>query len=129
VPGCPPRSSRCARLDSEWPWTAKIESLRAAGFGVALDDIGTGLTGLQAISEMKPDYLKLDVSLVHDIQTNLVTQDLLRSLTRVARSIGAQVIGEGVETEQEVNTLRSCGTEFGQGFLFSRPAPGINSTP
>jgi len=107
----------------------KVASLRAAGFGVALDDIGTGLTGLQAISEMRPDYLKLDVSLVHDIQANLVTQDLLRSLTRVAQSIGAQVIGEGVETEQERSTLRSCGTEFGQGFLFSPPAPGIGTTP
>ena len=102
----------------------RVAELQERGLGVALDDIGTGLTGLQTITEMKPDFLKLDVSLVHNIQSNLISQDLLRSLTRVARSIGARVVGEGVETEQEVATLRECGAEFGQGYLFSRPGPG-----
>ena len=101
----------------------EAEGLRRAGVGIALDDIGTGRTGLQGISELKPDYLKLDVSLVHNIQSNLIGQDLLRSLTQAARSIGARVVGEGVETEQELETLRDCGAEFGQGYLFARPGP------
>ncbi|MGD8375930.1 MAG: GGDEF domain-containing phosphodiesterase [Acidobacteriota bacterium] len=103
----------------------RVAGLRRMGLGVALDDIGTGLTGLQAIAEMRPDFLKLDVSLVHNIQSNLVSQDLLRSLTQVARNIGARVVGEGVETEQEVATLRECGTDFAQGYLFSRPGPEL----
>ena len=101
----------------------QVGLLRDSGVGVALDDIGTGLTGLQAIEEMKPDYLKLDVSLVHNIHKNLLTQELLRSLTRVAHSIGSAVVGEGVESEEEETALRDCGTDFAQGFWFSRPAP------
>jgi len=104
-----------------------LEQLRAAGVGIALDDIGTGLTGVQAIQEMRPDYLKLDVSLVHNIHTNLVTQELLRSLNRVARSMGAKVVGEGVETEQEREVLLACGTELAQGFLYSRPGPFVGA--
>ncbi len=100
-----------------------LDQLRAAGVGIALDDIGTGLTGLQAIQEMHPAYLKLDLSLVHNIHTNLIAQELLRSLNRVARSMGAQVVGEGVETEQERDVLRACGTDLAQGFLYSRPGP------
>jgi EAL domain-containing protein (putative c-di-GMP-specific phosphodiesterase class I) len=100
-----------------------LDQLRAAGVGIALDDIGTGLTGLQAIQEMHPDYLKLDVSLVHNIHTNLIAQELLRSLNRVARSMGARVVGEGVETEQERDALRACGADLAQGFLYSRPGP------
>ena len=104
---------------------AALEQLRAAGVGIALDDIGTGMTGVQAIEEMHPDYLKLDVSLVHNIHTNLIAQELLRSLNRVARSMGSQVVAEGVETEQERDMLRACGTDLAQGFLYSRPAPFV----
>jgi len=105
-----------------------LAQLRAAGVGIALDDIGTGLTGLQAIEEMHPDYLKLDVSLVHNIHTNLIAQELLRSLNRVGRSMGARVVAEGVETEQERDVLLACGTDLAQGFLYSRPAPFL-ATP
>lgn len=102
-----------------------LDQLRAAGVGIALDDIGTGLTGFEAIQEMHPDYLKLDVSLVHNIHTNLIAQELLRSLNRVARSMGARVVAEGVETEEERDVLRACGTDLAQGFLYSRPGPFV----
>lgn len=104
----------------------EMAALREGGVGIALDDIGTGLTGLQMIAELRPDYLKLDVSLVHHIETNRISQDLLRSLTRLARDIGARVIGEGIETAEEAETLRLLGAELGQGFLFSRPASTLD---
>jgi EAL domain-containing protein (putative c-di-GMP-specific phosphodiesterase class I) len=103
----------------------ELARLREAGLGVALDDIGTGMTGVDAIEAMRPDYLKLDVSLVHNIHTNLITQELLRSLAKVARSMDARVVGEGVETEQEREALRRCGTDLAQGFLFARPGPDL----
>jgi EAL domain-containing protein (putative c-di-GMP-specific phosphodiesterase class I)/GGDEF domain-containing protein len=105
----------------------ELGRLREAGLGIALDDVGTGLTGVDTLEEMRPDYLKLDVSLVHNIHTNLVTQELLRSLNRVARSMSARVVGEGVETEQERETLRRCGTDLAQGFLFARPGPHLGA--
>lgn len=107
---------------------AALSVFRKAGVGLALDDIGTGLTGLQAIEEMRPDYLKLDVSLVRNIDTNLITQEMLRTLTEIARSLGSDVVGEGVETEQEKETLQDCGTTLAQGFLFSRPRPTFGAS-
>jgi len=105
----------------------EIAMLHEAGVGIALDDIGTGLTGLQAIADLRPDFLKVDVSLVHNIDASPISQDLFRTLTRLGAEIGARVVGEGVETLPEAETLRFLGAEFGQGFLFSRPALALGS--
>ncbi len=97
--------------------------LRRRGFLVAIDDVGTGYSSLHAISEVQPDYLKVDISLIKNIHQSLIKQELIRSLLQVGSRIGAQVIAEGIETEEECRTLRSCGVRYGQGFYFARPAP------
>jgi EAL domain-containing protein (putative c-di-GMP-specific phosphodiesterase class I) len=102
-------------------FVAGVERLKQHGFGVALDDVGTGY-GSQAILESaQPDYLKLDGSLVRDIHEHLIKQELLHSLIRIAEQIDASVIAEGVESEAEAATLREAGTQYGQGYLFARP--------
>jgi len=97
--------------------------LRRDGFSLALDDIGTGYASQTILERARPDYLKLDVSLVNEIEHNLIKQDLLDSLIRIASRIGAEVIGEGVETEAAANTLRGAGARYGQGYLFAAPGP------
>jgi EAL domain-containing protein (putative c-di-GMP-specific phosphodiesterase class I)/GGDEF domain-containing protein len=97
--------------------------LRQLGFGVALDDVGTGY-GCQAILERaRPDFLKLDVSLVHGIHRHLIKQELLYSLIRIAERIDASVVAEGVESAEEVATLTEAGARYGQGFFFAEPSP------
>jgi EAL domain-containing protein (putative c-di-GMP-specific phosphodiesterase class I) len=99
--------------------------LKACGFGVAVDDIGTGYASQSILEQLRPDYLKLDVSLVRKIDQNLIKQELLGSLVRIANRIGASVIAEGVETELEARALAEAGAQFGQGYLYARPAASI----
>ena len=97
-----------------------VAELRARGFQCAIDDIGTGYAGLHSIERLRPDYLKIDISLVRDIESSLIQQDVLGSLVAISRRIGSEVIAEGIETENELDFLRSHGARYGQGFLFSQ---------
>jgi EAL domain-containing protein (putative c-di-GMP-specific phosphodiesterase class I) len=101
---------------------AVISACRKQGFQVALDDVGTGYSSREIVERARPDYLKLDVSLVRRIDQNLIKQEVLFSLLQLGRQFGASVIAEGVETEAEAETLRHAGTPYGQGYLFAVPA-------
>jgi EAL domain-containing protein (putative c-di-GMP-specific phosphodiesterase class I) len=93
------------------------------GFRVALDDTGVAYGSLEAIMELRPDFIKVDLSLVRGIDTDPPRQELLRALHTVALKLDAQVIAEGIETSEELGTIQSLGIPFGQGYLFGRPAP------
>jgi EAL domain-containing protein (putative c-di-GMP-specific phosphodiesterase class I) len=98
-----------------------LRELKAAGFGLAIDDMGAGYSSLQGVVEVEPDYMKFDVSLVRDIDRNLIKRSLLETLVDLARRIGARVVAEGIEFEREIDTLRACGVELGQGRLLAPP--------
>jgi EAL domain-containing protein (putative c-di-GMP-specific phosphodiesterase class I)/GGDEF domain-containing protein len=101
----------------------ELGPLRRRGFLVAIDDVGTGYSSLQTITEVQPDFIKIDLSLIKNIHRSLIKQDLVHSLLQVGARIGARVIAEGIETEDEYRTLRRCGVRYGQGFFFAPPAP------
>jgi EAL domain-containing protein (putative c-di-GMP-specific phosphodiesterase class I) len=101
----------------------ELGPLRRQGFLVAIDDVGTGYSSLQTITEVEPDFIKIDLSLIKNIHRSLIKQELVHSLLQVGARIGARVIAEGIETEDEYRTLRRCGVRYGQGFWFARPAP------
>jgi EAL domain-containing protein (putative c-di-GMP-specific phosphodiesterase class I) len=107
----------------------EIAELRSRGFRFAVDDVGTGSGTLHTIAEIRPDYIKIDGSLIRDAQTSLVKQEMLRSLSQVAHSIEAVVVAEGIESETELEVVKQCGIEYGQGFLFARPGPGPPAVP
>ncbi len=115
-------SERGAQRDPD-DFAACLGRLKARGFGIALDDIGTGYVSQPVIEEVRPDYLKLDASLVRGIEDNMIKQELIASLIRISARIGSSVIGEGIETLLEAQTLIDAGAQFGQGHLFSAPAP------
>ncbi|HWX23929.1 MAG TPA: EAL domain-containing protein, partial [Vicinamibacteria bacterium] len=73
---------------------------------------------LRSLAAIEPDFLKFDVSLVRDIDRSSIKRSLLESLRALADKIRARVIAEGVEREEERNTLRGLGIELGQGFYF-----------
>ncbi|MBW2291851.1 MAG: EAL domain-containing protein [Deltaproteobacteria bacterium] len=93
------------------------------GFKVALDDTGVAYGSLEAIMELSPDFIKVDLTLVRGIDTDPPRQELLRALNGVAASINASVIAEGIETSEELATIHELGIPYGQGYLFGRPAP------
>lgn len=107
----------------------EVEELRTQGFLIAVDDVGTGSSSLQTIAEVRPDYIKVDGSLIRHVGDNLVKQEMLRSLSQVARSIEARVVAEGIEDEEELKIVKECGIRYGQGYLFARPARELPGDP
>ena len=99
-----------------------LEYFRALGFKIAIDDAGAGYATLQSIIELKPDFLKIDMSLVRGIDTDNVKQQLVRALQRFGHDTGVKVIAEGIETKAELKILLDMGIDFGQGFIFAYPS-------
>jgi EAL domain-containing protein (putative c-di-GMP-specific phosphodiesterase class I)/GGDEF domain-containing protein len=99
-----------------------LAAFRARGFRFAVDDAGSGYAGLGSIANLAPDYIKLDISLISNIDTNFLKQNLVSTIVGFAESEGAKVIAEGVERREEFETIRQLGVHLTQGFLFHRPS-------
>ncbi|KAB7627607.1 bifunctional diguanylate cyclase/phosphodiesterase [Alkalilimnicola sp. S0819] len=101
---------------------AAVQHYRAMGFSIAMDDLGAGYSGLRQWSELRPDYVKIDRHFVQGVDQDSGKRDFVRSIMEMARSLGCQVVAEGIETLEEYRTLWSSGLELGQGYYFARPA-------
>jgi EAL domain-containing protein (putative c-di-GMP-specific phosphodiesterase class I) len=101
--------------------TGMLDSLRKAGIRLSVDDAGAGYASLQHILRLRPDVIKLDISLVRDIDSDMVKGALARSLNDFATQIGASMVAEGIETTEELDRLRATGIAFGQGYHLGRP--------
>jgi EAL domain-containing protein (putative c-di-GMP-specific phosphodiesterase class I)/GGDEF domain-containing protein len=99
------------------------DELRSEGFGLALDDVGTGRDGGEALDRLRPDYLKVDASVVRGIDLNLVKQEIFSTIARTGQTIGARLVAVGVESGEEATMLRRLGARYAQGYHFAGPAP------
>ncbi|MEU4690372.1 EAL domain-containing protein [Actinoplanes sp. NPDC023714] len=106
--------------------TGMLDTLRRTGVRLSVDDAGAGYASLQHILRLRPDLIKLDISLVRDIDADRVKMALARSLNDFAEQIGASLIAEGIETASELSRLRSAGIAFGQGYHLARPGELIS---
>jgi EAL domain-containing protein (putative c-di-GMP-specific phosphodiesterase class I) len=104
-------------------FVAGVREIRALGASLALDDLGLAHSNFQRILECDPEFLKLDQCIVRNCDRDSRRQALLRSLVLLAGDLGSRLIAEGVETREELTTVRSHGIAFFQGFLFSTPQP------
>jgi malonate-semialdehyde dehydrogenase (acetylating)/methylmalonate-semialdehyde dehydrogenase len=93
------------------------ERLQELQIGLAYDDFGAGQSRLMELVEVPPDYLKLDMSLVRDIDQSPKRQDLVRALVSFMCDLGIEVIAEGIERVEEADTCRELGCSLGQGFF------------
>ncbi|HZH43334.1 MAG TPA: EAL domain-containing protein [Lysobacter sp.] len=100
-----------------------LHDMRARGIGLAVDDTGAGYASLRHILRLEPDVIKLDLTLVRGIDRDAKRRSLAGALIRFARETGAQVVAEGVETAEELATLRDLQADHVQGYLLGRPAP------
>jgi EAL domain-containing protein (putative c-di-GMP-specific phosphodiesterase class I) len=98
-----------------------LKAFRERGFRFAVDDAGSGYAGLGSIANLDPDYIKLDISLISNIDTNFLKQNLVETLVSFAENHGAQVVAEGVERREEFEAVRQIGVHLTQGFLFHKP--------
>ena len=102
--------------------TDVVRDLRLLKYRLAVDDLGTGYAGLASFTQLSPDLVKLDHSLITGIDTNPVKQRVVRAMTTLCAELGMQVISEGIETVAEKDTLVELGADLLQGYLFGRPS-------
>ncbi|RUP25037.1 MAG: EAL domain-containing protein, partial [Curvibacter sp.] len=110
-------------MDTRSITTANIQDLHARGFHLSLDDFGTGYSSLSYLHRLPIQELKLDKSFVQDLSTSQAARTLTLSVMSIARSLGIEVVAEGVETPDQQAWLQSHGAPVLQGYLFSRPLP------
>jgi EAL domain-containing protein (putative c-di-GMP-specific phosphodiesterase class I)/ActR/RegA family two-component response regulator len=111
--------SSFSRLDR---WAESVQVISDAGCTLAVDDLGSGYNSLAVLAELQPDFLKLDMSLVRNVHLEPRKQKLCELLCRFGNATGAVVIGEGVETEEEMCALADIGVQLMQGYHFARPS-------
>lgn len=98
-----------------------VSERRAEGFLIAVDDYGTGHSTPERLVRLEPDIVKIDRALVHGVGHSTPRRETCRTIAELARGIGAIVIAEGVETDQDLAALSMMGIELVQGFVFARP--------
>ena len=106
-----------------------VEKLRALGFHVEMDDFGTGYSSLNMISELPIDALKLDMSFIRDAFREGGNTHMLEVIIGIADYLEVPVIAEGVETEEQLDALRTLGCDIVQGYFFSKPVPAAEFEP
>ena len=98
-----------------------VGDLRRLGYRLAVDDLGAGYSGLSSLTVLEPEYVKIDMSLVRDIDSAPAKQRIVAGIIALARELGMTVVSEGIETVEERRTLIDLGSHLLQGFLIGKP--------
>lgn len=101
--------------------TRAAQRLATAGVRFAIDDVGSGFSGLERILHVNPDVLKIDKSLVRDIDTSPVRHAMVAALSVFAEQVGVSLVAEGIETSAQLTALCALGVGYGQGFHLAGP--------
>jgi EAL domain-containing protein (putative c-di-GMP-specific phosphodiesterase class I) len=98
-----------------------LSGLKSLGVGLDIDDFGTGYSSLSRLQSFRVDTLKIDRVFVSRMDTDHETHEIVRVIIMLAHSLGLKVVAEGVETQTQLDLLKSLGCERAQGYLFSKP--------
>ncbi|MBI1175435.1 MAG: EAL domain-containing protein [Sideroxydans sp.] len=96
---------------------------RSMGFKIAMDDLGEGFSGLRLWSELRPEFVKIDMHFVQGVNTDPLKLQFLKSIQLIAESCGCHVIAEGIECEAELMAVKDTGIAMGQGYFIGHPTP------
>jgi len=103
----------------------RLDILRGLGFRIAVDDLGAGFAGLASFARLRPEVVKIDMSLVRGVESDPVRRKLVGSITRASHDLGILVVAEGIESEAEREALAALEVDLLQGYLLGRPARGF----
>jgi EAL domain-containing protein (putative c-di-GMP-specific phosphodiesterase class I) len=106
----------------------RLARLRELGFRIAIDDLGAGYSGLTSFTQLTPEVVKIDMSLIRGVEVSSLKQRTISALCNLCHDVGCVVVGEGVETIAERDCLSALGCDLLQGYLLGRPArdlPGL----
>lgn len=106
---------------------ARVATLRGLGYRIAVDDLGAGYAALSSITRLRPEIVKLDMSLIRDIDTDEMKQRLVAAMGALCRSLNITMVAEGVETPKERDALLAVSGLLMQGYLYARPGRGFPS--
>lgn len=110
-------------------FTKVLNNYVEQGYKIAIDDTGAGYSGLKTIAETKPQYIKLDMSLIKDIDKDAFKQAIVKTFVTLSLATNMKIIAEGIETEKELEYLIKLGVYAGQGFFLQRPADTFLDIP
>ena len=100
-----------------------VKKLRKIGFIIEMDDFGTGYSSLNMLAKLPIDILKLDMGFVQSIEKDKNSKIMLKVIMNLAKELNLAVVAEGVETEEQMKTLKSMGCQYAQGYYYSPPIP------
>jgi EAL domain-containing protein (putative c-di-GMP-specific phosphodiesterase class I) len=107
--------------------STRVAMLRRLGYRIAVDDLGAGYAALGALASLEPEVVKLDMSLIRDLDRHTNKRRIVAAIASLCRELGSKVIAEGVETVAERTACVDVGIELLQGYLFAKPAKGFAS--
>lgn len=103
-----------------------LNKLRALGVKISIDDFGTGYSSLSRLSRLAFDKIKIDKSFVHSLSAQEDALNIIKLITGMAKSLDMKAVAEGVETQEQLESLQALGCDFAQGYLFGKPQPCID---
>ena len=98
-----------------------VKHYREFGFKIAIDDLGSGFSGLKLWSELQPDIVKIDRYFIDQLHRDPIKKAFVRNIIELAKSTGSSIVAEGIETTEELLTCKELGADLGQGYLLGRP--------
>ena len=108
-----------------------VQHYRQLGFLIAIDDLGSGFSGLKLWSELQPDIVKIDRYFISELDKDPTKRAFVRNIVSLAKAIGATIVAEGIETADELRLCRELGADLAQGYLLGRPQvtlkPALNN--
>jgi len=110
-------------IDDYEPLKGAMAPLRERGLRLAIDDAGAGFASLRHIVRLEPDFIKLDIALTRDVETDRWQRAMAAALIAFGAQTDVAIIAEGIETKAQMRTLQRLGISFGQGFYLAEPAP------
>jgi diguanylate cyclase (GGDEF)-like protein len=106
-------------------FTKTIEYFKDQKYKIAIDDAGSGYSGLNRICSISPSYIKLDMEIIRDIDKQFTKQAIVKSMYEFSKLADCSLIAEGIETEDELKTLIDIGVQYGQGYFIQKPQSSI----
>ncbi|MFK9094244.1 EAL domain-containing protein [Bacillus salipaludis] len=98
-----------------------LSNYRSQGFRIAIDDVGSGYNSLKTLIYLKPEFIKLDKSLIQNIDQNIEQQQLVKLIIEYAKQSSTEIIAEGIERMEELDYIREQGVHYGQGYALGKP--------
>lgn len=103
-----------------------LDVIRDLGLRLAIDDVGSAYSGLRLIAEIRPDFVKLDMAITGNLSESVVQQDIVRTVARIAQSLNAPLIIEGIERREQLDALVELDIRYAQGYFLGLPEPQFN---